>query len=528
MQLPMLNAPIRAFFLAGALFLVPSGCASKAERAGGELAVAQQLATAGQLVEAKAAAMRAIAIRDDLPDAWVLLGQLHMATNALPEAFTAFTRADELRPGDIEILRPLAYSGYMIGATRISKDAVDRLLTLAPTDPQGLAVSGLLALDKGEPDVTIAAADKILAALPNDETGILLKARAIAVQGKVDDAIKMLKATQPTEAGQPSINSALLQLYRAKGDVAGMLSVFPNLLAVQKDNFELALDYSNLLYRTGKIDAARKIWSDAVVAKRADARFIAWAFEMYDNAEPTNQPPYLDDRLTRMGGSPLRSAAGQYLITRKAYARAAELLIQGGGAADNDRGLYAVALEGLGRRAEAEALVTTILGNTGGAQDPNALMLRAKWALAAGQFDRTNADAQNAVVADGSNLEARLILAQSYATSGQPLRVRQIYAEAVRDMPRSRRALTAYLQHLHSVGDYRTALAAARSFADSNTSQPWAWNILIDACQKANDGGCAISAKRRYDMALRDFSFSNPQRPFKMRGLFSPLPADKS
>ncbi len=528
MQPPMLNAPIYAFFLAGAMLLALPGCASKAERANEAFVVAQQLATAGQLPEAKVAIMKSIAIRDDVADVWFTLGQLHMATGAMPEAFTAFGRADELRPGNVDTLRPLAYAGYMIGAARLSKDAVDRLLALAPNDPQGLAVSGLLALDKGEPDVTMAAADKILAIAPNDETGILLKARAIAVQGKVDDAIAMLKASQATAAGQPSVNSALLQLYRSKRDTAGMLSVFPGLLEAQKGNTELALDYSNVLYRTGDIDAARKIWSDAVVQKRADAQFISWAFEMYDSVEPADRPAYLDDRLTKIGGSPLRSAAGQYLLTRKEYGRALALITSGRGAADADRGLYAVALDGLGRRAEAEALVNTLLADTGGTQDPNALMLRAKWALAAGRLERANADAQNAIVADGSNLEARLILAQSYMASDQPLRVRQVLAEALRDMPRNRRALTAYIQYLQSQGDIRTAVAAARGFADSNTAQPWAWQVLYTICQQANDGGCAVSAKRRYDIALRDYTFSNPSRPFKMRGLFSPLPAEKS
>ena len=249
---------------------------------------------------------------------------------------------------------------------------------------------------------------------------------------------------------------------------------------------------------------------------------------MYDNAEPSDQPVYLDDRLTKIGGSPLRSAAGQFLLTRKEYARALALITSGKGAADADRGMQAVALDGLGKRAEAETLVNALLADTGGTQDPNALMLRAKWALAAGKLERANADAQNAIIADGSNLAARLILAQSYMASDQPLRVRQVLAEGVRDMPRNRRALMEYLQYLGAQGDLRTAVAAARGFADSNTSQPWAWNVLYTVCQKANDGGCAIGAKRRYDIAMRDYTFSNPARPFKMRGLFSPLPAGKS
>jgi tetratricopeptide (TPR) repeat protein len=524
MQPPMINAPIRAIFLGAALLLGLSGCASKAERANDAYAKAQQLVTEGRLPEAKLELLRAVSISDDVPDIWFALGQMRLASGEMPEAFTAFGRADELRPGDANTLRPLAYTGYMIGASRLAQDAVDRLLALVPNDGQGLAVKGLLALDKGESETTLESAEKILSASPNDETGLLLKARAIAVDGKVDDAIKLLQASAQGPEPKPSINFALLQFYRAKSDVAGMQSVFPGLIAAQKENSELALDYANLLYRTGKIAEARKIWSDTIVAKRDDAKFVVWAFEVYDNAEPDGGPVYLDDRLTKMGGSPLRTAAGQFLLTRKEYARALALITQGRGAGEANLGAQAVALEGLGRHAEAQTLVDTILNAGTGRQDSFALMLRAKWAAAAKNFDRANADAQTAIIADPSNLEARMILAQSYLANQQPLRTRQVLAEAVRDLPRSRRALSAYLAFLQSAGDYPSAIAAARNFADSNGSQPWGWSTLAAVCQKINDGACIISAKRRYDAAVRDFTFTNPSRPFKMRGLFSPLP----
>jgi tetratricopeptide (TPR) repeat protein len=525
MQPPMLNSHFRAIFLGGALLLALSGCASKTQRANDAYVKAQQLMTEGKMPEAKRELLRAVAISDDVPDIWFALGQMRLASGEMPEAFTAFGRADELRPGDAGTLRPLAYTGYMIGASRLAQDAVDRLLALVPNDNQGLAVKGLLALDKGEPATTLESAEKILSTAPNDETGLLLKARAIAVGGKVDEAIKLLQGAAQGPAPRPSINFALLQFYRAKSDVGGMQTVFPGLIVAQKENAELALDYVNLLYRTGKTEEARKIWSDTVIAKRDDARFISWAFEFYDNAEPAGTPAFLDDRLTKIGGSPLRSAAGQYLLTRKEYPRALALITQGNGASETDRGAQAVALEGLGRRAEAKTLVDSILNASSGRQDPNALMLRAKWGAEAKSFDRANADAQNAIIADPSNLDARLVLAQSYLANQQPLRARQVLAEAVRDLPRSRRALSAYLAFLQSAGDHPSAIAAARNFADANASQPWGWSTLAAACQKINDGACIISAKRRYDAAVRDFTFTNPSRPFKMRGLFSPLPA---
>ena len=525
MQPPMLNAQFRAMFLCGAMLLAMAGCSSKAERANEYYVNAQQYMSYNNLPAAARELQLAVAVRDDVPDIWYALGQVRLAGGSMPEAFTAFTRADELRPGDVNILRPLAYTGYMIGATRLSKDAVDRLLVLAPSDPQGLAVKGLLALDKGETATTLESAEAILTAAPNDETGLMLKARAIAIQGNIDAAIKLLEDAAKAAGSKSGLNFSLLQFYRAKGDIDAMIGIFPGLVEAQKQNYELALEYCNLLYRAGKIDEARKVWSDTVLVARADARFIAWAFEFYDMMESAVSPAYLDQRISRVGPSPLRTAAGQYLVLRKEYARAAAMLSHGKGVADLDRGIYAVALDGLGRRGEAQTRVNAMLGAIDQRQDPNALMLRARWALAAKNFDRANADAQNAVIADPSNIDARFVLAESYSVKDQQIRVRQVLAQAVRDLPRNRRVLVAYLQFLNSIGDSASAISAARNFADATRSQPWGWGILAQTCQQANDQACVVSAARLQQAALRDLTFTNPARPVRMRGLFSPLPA---
>jgi tetratricopeptide (TPR) repeat protein len=523
MQPPMLNSLIRSIFLGFALVATLSGCSTKAQRANDAYGRAQQLIANGDIAGARRELLKAVAARDDLPDIWVALGQTRLAAGEMPEAFTAFSRADELRPGDVSTLRPLAYSGYMIGATQLSQDATDRLLALAPGDPQGLAVKGLLALDKGETATTMEAAEAILATTPNDDTGIMLKARAMAVGGKVDDAVKLLEDAMRVAGPKSGIAMSLLQFYRAKGDSAGMESVFPSLIAAQKDNAELALDYSNLLYRTGKTDAARKIWSDAVLANPNDGQFIAWAFNVYDNAEPGDKPTMLDERIMRFGPSPLHSATGQLLISRKEFARAIAFLTRGGSTADADRGLYAVALDGIGKRAEAEAIVNNILDTANARQDPNALMLRARWALQARNFDLAKANVQNSILADPTNFEARLLLARAYSETKQPERVRQVLAQAVRDLPRSRRPLVAYVQFLESIGDQRSAVSAARNFADANRSQPWSWGMLATTCDRASDGACATTARQYQQTAMRDLTFENPSRPFKLRGLFSPL-----
>jgi hypothetical protein len=68
MQLPMLNAYIRAILLSGTMLLAVSGCASKTQRANEAYAQAQQYLTDGKFAEAKRELLRAVAIRDDVPD----------------------------------------------------------------------------------------------------------------------------------------------------------------------------------------------------------------------------------------------------------------------------------------------------------------------------------------------------------------------------------------------------------------------------------------------------------------------------
>ena len=525
MQLPMLNATLRRKFLIGVAFLATCACSSKADRAATAFAQAQQYIGYGNMRDAKRELLVAVAAREDVPEIWSTLGDVRLKTGDLPGAYAAFTRADELRPGDAGTLRSIAFTAYMIGALDQSQAATDRLLALAGDDPQGLAVKGLLALDRGEPETTLTAAETILASAPGDDTGVMLKARAIAVKGNLPDAVTLLQSQIKASSGQSGVDMALLQLYRAQHDAPRMLALFPDLLERRKGDVELGLDYANVLYRTGNITAGRKIWSDTVLATASDGKMVGWAFELYELLEPQDGPPILDERILRAPPSPLRSAAAQYLIQHKDFARAIAVLTQGKNVVGADRGLYALALDGLGRRNEAKPLVENLLSETSGPQDTNALVLRGRWALEARQLERARADMQNAIVADPTNLDARLLLARSYQVDAQPLRVRQVLAEAVKNLPRSRRALLTYVQFLQTIGDNDSAVAVAGDYVDANATDPWGWNMMSATCAKVGKASCMARAQQRRLTALTDYSFTNPYRPFKLRGLFAPLPS---
>lgn len=478
---------------------------------------------AGDFASAATSLRRAVQLRDDDPGIWFLLGQAEQRNNRVGEAFNAFNRADELKPGDPDTLRSIAYTGYMIGAVKDSLGAAERLLTIAPDDASALSVKGLIALDGHDTKTALKAADAILRANPADETGILLKARAIAVAGNVDAAQTLLAEAIARSGQTPGLLALSLQIHRLAGNVEGLRVAYPALMKASPGNADLYVDYANFLYRTGDAAKARTILADGMIKEMRTGPYLAWAFRILDRYEPVNLPPRLDPRLARQPASLLRTMTARYLLERGDAAGSATLVSSTGTVDARDRGIYAAALDAMGKRKAAEAIVSELLAPGDAHPDTEALVLRARWRLAAGERDRAATDAQAAVLGDPSNVRARLLLAQVYAAAGDDLRVRQVLGEAMQDMPHNRRILAAFLDFLHRKGDKDTMLGVVRAFADANPADPESWGMVVNLCAASGNTACAEAARARMRLAMRDFDMPNPSRPNVERGLFSPI-----
>ena len=496
-------------------------CSSSQQRAADLAVQAQQLISAGDYVAAGQNLRAAVALRDDDSAIWLLLGQVEQRNGNLREAFLAYTRANELKPSDPDTLRSIAYTGYLVGAHSDAALAADRLLTLSPSDSAALSVKGLMALDERDTKAALGYADNILTNSPGDETGILLKARALAVAGDIKGALALLNETQARTGPTGGLLTLRLQLERVAGNAAAMKEIYPQLIEMNPKGEDMYVDYANFLYKTGDIAQARKILTDGMLMQRRNGPYLGWAFSVLDRYEPTNVPPQLDPRIAKQPPSLLRSAAARYLLDR-GDAKGAAALVSPQGAVDaNDRGIYAAALDAMGRRAEAEAIVDELLAKPD-AQDPEALLLRARWGMAANP-GRAATAAQAAVLADTTNVRARLLLADIYTAQGDAIRVRQVYRQAANDLPGNRRILDALLAFLQRSGDKDGMVGALRTFADANRSDAGAWGMLADLCKQMGNTSCAETARFRQKNALNDFASPNPNRPNLERGLFSAL-----
>jgi len=497
------------------------GCSSTKTQAEEKFARGQQYVAQNDMWMAGVELRSAVKLRDDNAEMWLLLGQVEQKLGNLREAYIAYTRADELQPGNADTLRALSYAGYVVGASREAGQAADNLLSLAPGDSSGLIIKGLIALDEGDTAAALKIADSMLAANAGDQTGIMLKARATAIKGDIAGAQKLVTDTMAGSADSGGLLTLVLQIQRLAGDAPGLGETFSRLLKLDRDSADLYVDYANFLYKTGKPDAARRLLADRLLKEQRNGPYIAWAFSLLDRYEPRNAPPVIDPRLRQTPPSTLRTVTARYLLDR-GDARGAAALLERGGVAAADRGLYARALDLLNRRSEAEAIVQTLLDDTQ-SQDADALMLRARWAIASRSFERALSDAQAAVIADPPNVEARLVLVDAYRASGAASRARQILAQALIDLPRSSRLRDALLDFLQKSGDKAGQLDAVRAFADANAADPGSWDMLAKVCTEQGNTACAATARLRMRDAEANFDMPNPDRPNLQRGLFSPL-----
>src|SRR5690606_36914425 len=100
-----------------------------------------------------------------------------MAAGSLSSAFNAYSDAMSLDPTNMEALQAVSQLGLQTGNFRGSIEATDAILSLTPDEPGALLVRGLHAVIRKRFAEADGIADRILARDPNDEGGVILKAR---------------------------------------------------------------------------------------------------------------------------------------------------------------------------------------------------------------------------------------------------------------------------------------------------------------------------------------------------------------
>lgn len=502
----------------GALALAVSACASDSEVAAQKAAEASALLDAGNLYGARKAAQASVKARDDISANWILLGRIQLAGGQVGDAYVSYTRALELDARNIEAMQLVADIALQVGRFRDADKTADQLLALQPDLVRAKLIKGFVALNDGKLDVAGGYADDILSRNPTDDGGMVLKARTLAKQGQFEEATRLLNNQAIISQGE-IIGSTLAEVQRANKDGPGLAKTLTALVA-DKPTDDRVFDLASVLYKIGQPQAAR----DLIFKRLDDSKDRPDYYDEVTAFLIAADPGAIDAaRLSEIAASAtprMRELAARILLSGNRAPEARRVLepVFGPKADPDIRALYATALAESGSASQAPAIIADVLK----ADETNvdALLLRAKLSLARGDGKSALADAGLVARNSPLSIEGRMVTIAVYLKREDLRRVRQLFEESIRQMPKSLEMHERYLRFLASQRDRARAVQIMAAYTDLNPSRVKGWDILNAVC---GDAPCRARAATGKAAALKLFPADEFAGKKPTPGLFGPL-----
>jgi tetratricopeptide (TPR) repeat protein len=471
--------------------LLLAACASPAEKAAEQAAIAQRLFDAGNLPAAKTYIGKALAYGGDDVDILLLDARIKTGLSDLRGAYDAYRTVLVFQPDNLEALASVAQIGVMVGEKDVARDAIRRSLAIEPANPQILLTAGVMELQDNDFAAAIALGDRILTNAPGDPRGLALKARALTQMGRGDEALTLLREQIALTGNNSMIAGALLETARAQGQPTVMIEQFPVLIEAMPQSVELALDEINVRYKAGDREGARFAARDFLGKFGAQADAMARLLDLWEEYDPA--PLSADDmaQIAANGAIEARLAAARYYFDRGDLAAAQALV------ADSPD------LRAAGLRARIQIR----RGEPGGVQaagriiandDTNceALTAMAEWNLGQGKIDAAVIPAQVVAAQCRDRIDGYLILAQAYERANRAPAVERVSRDGIAAHPLDPRLTSRFADWLLKRGRGESAVAAARRLTTVAPSRESSWRVLASVCKRAGNSICAGDAAR--------------------------------
>ncbi|HMI41235.1 MAG TPA: tetratricopeptide repeat protein, partial [Sphingomicrobium sp.] len=115
--------------------ILVAGCSTDASRAQSAYDDYMVAASAGDLVAARDALLKLVAVDEDVAEYWVDLGKVQAALGSYSDAYYAFARALELDRSDQDVIRMLTQIALRSGNIDLANEYARQLELLVPNDP---------------------------------------------------------------------------------------------------------------------------------------------------------------------------------------------------------------------------------------------------------------------------------------------------------------------------------------------------------------------------------------------------------
>ena len=509
-------APLKKTTVAFALALlciVTSACSSKVEKAYKRAQEAQQELDRGNFPAARQSIADAIQAKDDLIALHLLKGKIEVAANAPVAAYAAYLNAAALDPGNAEAQRGIALTGLDTNHLREAAAAAATLQAVDPRDPVAAFADGVLALRREDYPAAVAAADRALAAAPDNAAARVLKIRALYLAG--DHAATEAELQQANAGGGTSRELAriALEVARARRQAPAMLQALATLRRLKVPDPQLPLDEANTLYKSGNRAAGDRLVLDRLAARAItpeQVRQLVGLWREYGPPGPVSLPA--------SSSAAAREDVARYLAEVNRGHEAIAVLAAAPSA--NAEGIKALALLNQGQEQAAGQLARQVV--SGDAGQCEARLVLARISLRARNFDAAVLDGSQALGECPGLVDAAQTLALAYGALRQDNQVERVYRDALVKNPDSLRLATAYATWLRAHGQADRAEAVARRLMRVAPSRTSSWKLLAAACAEA-----ACRAEAQAGLTAATSAYRIDPRPGESRpaGLYAPLPA---
>lgn len=436
-----------------------AGCSSPDKTAAKAASEADIALQQGRTQDALRLAHEAVAARDDVSDYWLLLGRVSMMAADYGGAFNAYESVIQLDRGNVEALRLLCQLGLSVRQPDKVDKYADQLMLLTPGDILPLVMKGGAALQRGDKDKAMGFADQVLAKQPSDLGALILKARVLASRAHFKEAAALIEGSLNGNADTTPRLTFLKDLYGQAFDRPNYSATLKRLAAATPDDFDIQLEYADLLYQDGQQAAANQVLRAVMEKRPTDIALAETILELWLTQGAAAMPV----------GTIASQAASVSLEMKSTYAQYANELgrpdiavailngaTEGPVSSDNADAkvalAYAIGLQG--KRAEAIARLNEII-----AFDPNqprALIARARFYAKDGKTTDAITDARSVVTGDPQNATARLALVDVLTARGDLDLALVALREGVRAIPADTR-LNARLARTLIAGGRRDA-----------------------------------------------------------------------
>lgn len=502
----------RGIFLLIAAGLALAGC-NKTKRAYAEAATAQGLLEAGDLRGARAAIARALALRGDQIDLLVLDGRIRYQMGDYGGAFDSYNLALSIDPNHPEALQAVSQIGAQTGHERESTAATEKILILDPTNASALLVTGVRQLNKRDFAGAKATAERMLAADPKSEAGLVLKARSMFMAGERAEALTLLRAGQEQLGSTQMVVTALLENAREQGDAELMIEQFRALAGLVPKNADLTIDEANVQYKRGRQDEARDRGWALLTENGANPDAMQRLADLWAEYDKSPLTPDQLAKLAAEGEQAARLMVARFYLQNGDARTAAALVGQLPG--DDAAGLKARIGYSTGAGpAAAEAVLARDDKNC------DALAVRAIDATRRGR-PADGVIAAQVITSECPDRDGYDLLAEAYRAKGEDGGVRRAFLDGINARQLSAQPVARYAAWLIGTGDTAQAVSVVRRLTQRAPAKISSWRLLRATCARVSQPACVAEAQAGEDTARKTFVIDLPpgeRRPNPLLG----------